>query len=473
MKPTLLLTFLFSVFLLNAQEPAFINASHFADVTKLGYDSQNARYVAITVKGRIYIKDQYKDYPTYGRLIGKMNGTESFDWVIELEKSPRDMKVVNDFIYVIEQQKEKTESTSSYSVTVKKLGLDGKELSKKTINETSGEKYKVFADARIYDSGILTWSKLKGKVNTYKVNGKEVKKELYSIYNFQFLNFDGEEIWSYQLEGGVDGYTDLRLQTSQVTSDGTAYLALHYGAKAKIGDNDYTSEILFDEGGHKLYVDEVVLLKLNKKGELEKSQEIAEYTLHLTDIQESSDGTLYLTGYHKGNEAYANSQDDGRPHRGMRFLGKTFEYSDEEVKAYSTQGEDGIVAALDANWKAKWVLNIKGEGENRASHIILTKDGFVICGIYSKTMKLGSNTYEGHPANKGYMNSYVAKINADGTWGDVTLLKSPNSTGADIYEDNSGNVLVVGYFKQNNLMINDKSYMLPGKSKFAGFFFNL
>jgi len=440
-----------------AQTPNFINASTSSSINAITTDNSNNLYMHGFVNGRIYINGQYKDYTKNTRVLGKLDEKNNFKWVVELESNPRDITVINETLYLLIQERVKGDPTESYSLSLVSYDLKGTFLNKKLLTSIKGTSYDVFVDGKFIGNQILTWATLDEKTSTAVLDGKNIINKMYNQYIFSRIDLTGNHIWDYSMEGGTDGFTDLRVHvTHEDTWD--LYIVCSFGSQANVGINQYTTDIMFKEK-IPLYYNKVFLLKLNKQGKPVKSVILGENALTVEDMKIDANGNIYFAGYFKGNDSFAKKQADARPYIGVKFFGKSFEYT--EAESTMEPDEDGFVAKVDSSWNIRWIQLIKGKSTVRATDITLTTNGIALGGYYSYDMKINSKEYTAHSLNAGYGDAFYTTLDQQGNFGIVTTFTGVKSDFITVQKDIKGNLLIWGTCQEKNIEINGNPFTSP------------
>lgn len=440
------------------QQPYFINASTSSSIYQIATDNSNNLYMFGFVNGRIYINGQYKDYTKAQRVIGRLDEKNNFKWSVEMEDNPRDMAVINETLYVLVQDRIKGDPQETYSLSLVSYDLNGNFLNKKLLSTIKGTTYNVFVDGKFINGNILTWATVEEKTSVALLDGKTITNKMYSQYLFTKMDLSGNHIWDYKMDGGIDGFTDLRVQVTHEDTWNQFYIVCSFGAQANVGISQYKTDIMFKEK-IPLYYNKVFILKLNKQGKPVKSILLGENAITVEDLKSDANGNLYFGGYFRGNETFAKKQEDGRPYIGVKLLGKPFEYT--EAESTSEPDEDAFVAKMDSSWSIQWFQLIKGRSTNRIKDIVITSNGICVDGYYSDDMKLDGSTYTSHAQNALYGDAFMVTLDATGKFGTVTTAKGPKSDFLHIQKDSKGSLLVWGTCAEKSVELNGTNYTGP------------
>jgi hypothetical protein len=456
--PALLLLVTFNI---SSQEVKPIQATTGAFVRNLLFDSQNHMYMTGSVCGRVWINNSYTDKYAggYQKIIAKLTDDLKFEWLIELDKHPLDAKMINDEIVCIYTNETKEDNTKTVSVELVKYNLNGKITEQIQIFEIFGSRTGLSLTAKIFENGILCNTSWKGDESFVEIENKRLDKKHYSLVYFSKRNFDGSEKWNYRIEGGTDGFTDLRIQNSVSDINGNTYIISYFGHSADVGIAKFSTAEVFPElGSQKLYYNKLFMLKIDSKGAAEKSEIIAENGIEINGMLIDDEGNIYLVGNHKGNDMYADRQEDPRPYIGAKIKGKAFEI--ESLDDYDFYTTDGFLAKLGNNWELKWMHNFYGTGYNRVRDIKVCDNGLTATGFFSKSIKIDSKTY-GETDSENRADGFVLNLDKDGRINNISLFRSPDSNIPSLYTD-INQIPVISVSTKISININGREYDAVG-----------
>ncbi len=438
-----------------------IQATTGAFVTNLLFDSQNQMYMTGSVCGRIWINNSYTDKyaGAYQVILAKLFDDLKFHWLIELDKRPLDAKIINDEIVLIYTNERLKENTKTVSIELVKYNLRGEKTTQVQIFEIIGSLAGVNLTAEIMSDGIFCLTKWSGDESFVEIENKRLHKKHFSLVYFSNRNFDGSEKWNYQIEGGIDGFTDLRIQNMSADKNGNIHIISYFGHSADVGIAKFSTAEVFPElRSQRLYYNKLFMLNIDKNGKAIKSEIIAENQIEINGMEIDVDGNIYLSGNHQGNDVYADKQEDARPYIGAKIKGRAFEV--ESLDDYDFYTSDGFIAKLDSLWELEWIYNFFGIGNNRVRNIKVDKNGLTAIGLFTKSIKIDSKTY-GEPDSKNQTDGFVLSLEKDGTINNVSLLRSPDGNTPSLFIDYYQNpVISVG--TKASININGNNYKAVG-----------
>ncbi len=437
---------------INAQQASFINASTYSSIYLMEFDKANNTYVCGSVRGRIKINGTDKDYTDdHAWMIGKLNSENNFSWLVECSQLPRDFAIINETVYVLMQEREKGDVTESYSLVQYSYDLNGNLLNKINITTITGTTYDVYTDGEYLGGKLVTYATFEEDGSVATVDNLQLSKKMYSQYYFKTFDLNGNLLWQYKMEGGIDGFTELRLQDMATDSDGNLYISCYYGAQADVGLTTFKTDVMY-KAKLSLYYNKLFLVKLNGNGTPVKSAIMAENDITVEDMLVDRNGHIYFSGYHKGNDTYSKKQEDGRPYIGAKFFGKGFEYSDAE--SVNPPEEHGFIGKIDSSWNFVWCKNIKGSTNVRVSHMAKIKGGVAMAGTYSYTLQINNQNYECHSENQGYSEGFYTTIDPNGEWGSVYNITGPKSNIVQVFANEEKGAIVSGSSSEKYIIIN-------------------
>lgn len=427
-----------------AQEGRPIQATTGVQVHELMFDSNNDSYMVGSVCGRVWIDGRYYDgyADGYQNIVGKLNDELTHDWLIPLDERPFASAMINGNIYVMTRLDEEKGADEKYrSMVIDVYGTDGSWKVNQELHGVTSSKYDVSLDGIVTDQGFLIWTNWKDDDSYVKTNGNKWSKDLYSMTRFSMYGLDGALKWEYDVEAGEGGFTDFRVQACEIGPDGKTIIVGSYGFKADVGIGEFTTDEMYPEyPSQPLHYGEVLIIEVSQDGNPLRAEVLGENELFVEDLLFDDEGNLYVSGYHKGNDIYAESQEDGRPYIGATIRGERFEYT----AAMSTDAptEDAFVCKLDADWNVVWCTNWTGPGSNRATYMVMSNAGISVAGTYSDDMTIDGRTHEDHADNIGYSDGFSCDISPDGMVSNIHLYTGEKSNLPRIYLNNNGKAIV-------------------------------
>jgi len=449
----------FTVNLTYSQDVKPIQATTGATINHLLFDNQNNQYYIGSICGRVWINGVYNDSYSqkYQPVIGKLTDDKKFEWLIPLSQNVWDAKIQNNKIQILYRKQTKSAEIIENDFVFEEFDLKGNRIQQKSLMNTKGKFLGFDTQGKIFEDGILTWTTWKSeKENTTKIDNKTFNKKLYSLVYFKMVDFDGNEKWTYQIEGGSNGFTDLRIQNASKDNKGNIYVFSYYSHIAELGIASFkTNEIYPEVKKLPLHFMGIFLLKFNSIGKPIQAEVLSENTLEIEDVVFDDNDNLLVVGYHNGNDVYAKKQKDGRPYIGAKIRGETFQYSDKMNQIGPS--DDGFVVKLDTNFNVLWKKNFFGEGNNRVKNIKNIKEGYAITGLYSNTLFIDDKKYEEHPENKGYSDGFYAEIDFKGNIIKFNLMTGENSNIPKLFT-NFKNEPFISVGTKTTVYINDIAY---------------
>ncbi len=446
----------------------WIQTSHAADalpiqagtsvyVNHLLTDDNGNMYMCGNIRGRVWIggklTDEYSDksYP----VLVKLNKDLTFEWLVKLEAMPREAKIIDNKIYLLHNRDFLQDEFKTKFLVLSSWDLKGNLIMKRDFLKIAGIT-NLHTGIRLFNDGVFTWTTWKGEDNTLEFDNRTMTKKRYSQCRFAYIDFNGKELWEYTIEGGIGGFTDLRIQKVTRDNEGNTYVVSYFSHSADLGIANFTTKEMYPEvRSQPLHYNALFIMKFDPFGKPLKAELLAENDMTIEDMQVDSEGNVLLAGYHRGNDTFAKMQEDGRPYIGAKLKGEAFHYTREMSMEGPT--DDAFIAMLDKDWKVKWKHNFFGDGYNRCLDIITTVNGFAVTGMFAKTIQIGDNQYTEHPDNQGYADGFYFEINTEGKISNVQLFTGVESNVPQLWQSPSGKGIVTVSTK-SEIVINGKTH---------------
>lgn len=437
-----------------AQTTKPIQATTGSSVYELMFDSNNEAYMTGAVVGRIWINGKYNDNyaDAYHTVLGKLTTDLKFEWQIELDETPYDAKMINDRIYILTRKDDEISETETYrNFIVDVYDLNGKWLANQEIYKIITSHHDASISGIITPDGFLVWVNWKDDAFVERFDTK-LRKTLYSQTSFSFYGLDGTLQWQYAIEAGEGGFTDFRVQQCERDANGNTYIIGTFGYQCNTGLAEFTTEEMYPEyPSQPLHYNAQAMVKLNNEGEPVRSELFSENEVTVEDILFDGDGNMYVSGYHRGNNTFANAQEDARPYVGAEIRGEAFDYT--EAMSENAPSDDGFICKLDTDWNLLWKVNVSGNGYNRLSKMILIDNTIHATGSFTDDMLLDGTTYPDATDNKGYSDGYYCTISTEGSVASVQLFTGEKSNLPELFVDANG-APVVAVGTKTNMTIN-------------------
>lgn len=343
-------------------------------------------------------------------------------------------------------------TTASYDVFVAKLDASGNQQWIKTLGGTNndrGNSIAVDSSANSYILGFYT----NASTNTNTVTdfaGNVLSGKSSSASDDIFvtkLDASGAQQWIKTLGGAADD------DGNAVALDGAGNLYVvggHYNTSANVNAvTDFAGNAL--NGKTTTATVDVYLAKLSTSAGAQlwiRTLGGKEHDYGRAVAADSS-GNVYVTGSFKTNAANVDAVTD---FAGTALSAKT-----------STTGYDSFVTKLDTSGTQQWIRVLGGTNDDDGSAITVDGSGnvYVTGGYRNSTTNGNSNTdYAGNVLNgKSTVltkdDAFVVKLNASGSQQWIKTLGGANTdSGAAIGSDVSGNIYVLGGYRNDNINTN-------------------
>ena len=429
-----------------AQRVTLFSGSGSAGIQKICFDEQGNRYFTGSYTGRPHFTNLLPDASQVSRFIAKMNTDNQVMWVVPVDDGKTRWEIAwqNGVLCVLATYYNNDREAGRYSRTVhlEKYSPDGALLSNTELASVDNEDLWITPHAE--ENGIILEATLNGEINTMELWGKTYKKTKYSTVIFRKVDYDGAFQCEYQIEGGFNGFTDLRVNDVEIDDDGNTYIASYFSESAELGIASYKTKIAF-EGPIDLYEQGTFLLKIDNTGKAVQAKVIADYSFEIEKILVTGDQQIYFSAYYKGSDAYekANPITKGN-YMATLLLGVPLP----DTKIHNeTPSEDHVYALLDKDFNLVWRQVSQATGTDRARSMILVGDTLHICGMSDGVLTAGNKTVE--LVDDGYGDTFYSKTNAK--TGEVLFLQgftAKNSNIGWMFGDQSGNLMMVSGFKE-------------------------
>ncbi len=430
-----------------AQRVTMYTASGSAGIQNMCFDQEGNRYITGYYSGRAYFADKLPDVMSASYYMAKMSPDNQMIWVkpIEDKKTRWHMLVRNNQLYVLAGFYSNDFDADVYkrSMHLEKYSLDGTLIS--SVELATTDNHDMWIAAYIDEWGITVEATVKGDENAFKLRGTSFTKKLYSAVVFYKFDFEGQQKWQYKMEGGFNGFTDLRV--GDVTSDalGNTYIASYYSYSAELGIASYATKIAF-EGPIDLYESGCFLLKLDNTGKPVLSKVIADYSFDLEKLLATDDGQVYLSAYYKGSAAYEKANPSEGNYKAAIFMGAPLPDT-KSGEGITEPSEDHVYALLDKDFNLVWKQFSQSYETTRARSMHLIGDTLHVCGSSGDVLTIGGKTL--NLVSDRYGDTFYSATNAK--TGEVLSVKgftAGKSNLGEIYADNSGNLVIVsGFFE--------------------------
>ena len=356
MRFFLVLTFTLLTTSLLAQRVTLFNSNGSSGITSMCPDDDDNRYIFA----------YYKGYPTfYPQLptvmdknqyyMAKLSTENQVLWAktIDHDKSRWEMIIKDNMIITVAWYMKNDRTANKYErgLYLEKYDLNGSLISRKELAFVNNDDVDLHSYVR--DNGIVIRATFKGDKNSFQIRGKTFTKKKYSTVIFWKLNFDGEQEWEYQIEGGFNGFTDLRINDVDIDQEGNTYIGSYYSESAELGITSLTTKKAFD-GPIDLYEYGTFLMKIDKNGTAVKAKSIADYQFELEKILVNNDQQVYISAYYKGSNAYEKANPSDGNYKAAYLLGQPLPDTRSEGNGVTAPSEDHVYALLDKDFNLIW-----------------------------------------------------------------------------------------------------------------------
>lgn len=455
-----------------AQRVTTFQASGSTAIWGMDFDEEGNRYLLMRYKGTAAFMSGLPAPQKNTYVLARLDKQDKMVWVQVLESTGirDDFRIVGDKIHILGRSKERNKETkiSKHGVLLETYSLSGKKFPIKVVRVMEGRD--AYLMGKLSDMGILTKAKWKNDYDA-SLDGKALSKKKYSAVTFQFITYDGDEKWSYTIEGGFNGFTDLRIGDMAFDKQGNTYIVSYFSESAELGIASYSTSILNDEGSIPLYEHASFLLKIDAQGKAVHVARVSDYDVDFEKLVVTDDEQVYLLGYFKGSDAYekANAKYSSGNYKAAKFLGEKLPDTQSD-EGTTSPSEDLLIALVDKEFKLVWKQTAQSYGYARARSAVLHDGTLHVCGSSDKNVRIDGKELKPF-AEDGYSDMFYISLDAKGKLMASKTMYGPKSNLGSIYVDNAGRRYISGSIKEN-ISINGKTYSLA-QGKSCGFLFTM
>ena len=425
------LTFLIAIISLSfhAQTNVVLENDYLSSVSKVVSDDDGNLYVFGSYKGNCHFGDIKLFSAKGSKYITRINADGSFAWVNEYTEYIWDFIAVDSTLKILfkERNKDPQARAETQILHVESLNAtDGKVKSKTKMAELDGEYFNINLKGHFKPDGnlisIATWKKDK---KTY-LNGRELDKAHFSGAAISSYTSDGKESWFFDYSGGVDGYTNLRTEAIQTSSDGTVYIVTYFGKEMVVGDEKYTTKASHQERGLMTLYDNALVLFSIKDGELVNSMRFADYEISTEHFEIDDENNLYLSGYFSGNETFKGSGLKVGYYKNALINGEKLESTPINT-GINAPSEATFLVCLDSAFKTKWLRTYSGQAYVQSRSLSVKTGDVYLTGMFMHKVTINALEYQAHPDNGYKHDAFMVELDSEGNYLSSTVFNGENN----------------------------------------------
>lgn len=442
-----------------SQQMTIWSASKSSGINSIAFDNEGNRYIYGYYKGSAQFSAQLPVAQKNQYYFAKVNPHNIVEWTVPAspDRSRFEIMVKNNEIICVgwHRDSDYTNDKHERALYLEKYSLDGRQLMNKELAFVTDKE--IALTSHLTDYGIILQATFKtDERNSFVLGGKDYNKKKYSTVVLWNLDFDGTKRWEYQIEGGFNGFTDIRIGDIEMDAAGNTYIGSYYSESAELGFASLTTQKRFD-GPIDLYDHGTFLMKIDPSGKGVMAKKIADFAFDLEKLLVDQDQNIYVSAFYKGSDAYEKAQGNGGNHMAPLLFGQPLPDTESIM---GDPSEDHVLAKIDIDFNLVWRQITQSKGYARSNSMELHDGMIYLVGTSSRSTKVGDIAL--NLTNEGYSDIFYATYQT--TDGKVTSAKGftgENSNIGQVYVSPSGEVLISGSFR-NPIAVDGVEYPQVG-----------